>query len=160
MVINQFYKLFNVVKKNSVFNRTLAAVNVGQRYYLNCTVFVIRSCLCVQSQQLCIHYIRCICVWAVCVCACLHAREIMHVHTHCMLANEYVCVCVWEMQGFGGGWKSIIWRSASHPCCCGNTEILSMSKGCVALATLLNESRSVTVESRHSEESLVAMAMP
>ena len=65
----------------------------------------------------------------------------------------------WE-RGFEGVEKSIARRPTSHPRCCGNAEIPSMSRGCVAPATLMNESRSVTVETRRREESPVAMAMP
>lgn len=61
---------------------------------------------------------------------------------------------------FGGVGKSIAGRPTSHPRFCGNAKIPSMSMGCVSLATLMNESRSVTVETKRREELPVAMAMP
>lgn len=63
-------------------------------------------------------------------------------------------------MGAGGGLQELLGDPLPHPRCWGNAEIQSMSKRCVALATLMNESRSVTVETRLREESPVAMAMP
>lgn len=77
-----------------------------------------------------------------------------------MHASVRACQRAHVMQGFGGVENRSLGDSLPHHRCCGNAEIPSMSRGCVALETLMNESRSVTVEIRRREESPVAMAMP